>query len=144
VVRVGLTARFDSIQAAVLLEKLEIFDDECAAREKIAVHYDKALAGVVTTPARSADCNSVWAHYTITSPRRDRIVAALQAQGIATAVFYSKPIHMQTPYRGFPVAAGGLPVTERLAHEVVSLPMHPYLSTPDQDRVIAAVRAAVA
>jgi dTDP-4-amino-4,6-dideoxygalactose transaminase len=143
VVRVGLTARFDSIQAAVLLEKLEIFDDECAAREKIAVRYDQALSGIATVPARATDCTSVWAHYTVTSPRRDRIVAALHAQGIATAVFYSKPVHMQTPYRGYPVAAGGLPVTEHLAQEVVSLPMHPYLSSEAQDRVIAAVRAAV-
>jgi dTDP-4-amino-4,6-dideoxygalactose transaminase len=87
---------------------------------------------------------SVWAQYTIRSPRRDRIVTSLNAKSIANKVFYPKPIHMQAPYRGFPMAAGGLPVTEQLAQEVVSLPMHPYLSAADQDWVIAAVRAALA
>jgi dTDP-4-amino-4,6-dideoxygalactose transaminase len=143
-VRIGLTARFDSIQAAVLLEKLAIFDDECASRQKLAARYTKALSGVVQTPIITDGGTSVWAQYTIRSNRRDRIVATLTAKHIPTAVFYSKPIHHQTPYRGFPVAGGGLPVTEQLAHEVVSLPMHPYLSTDDQDRVIAAVCAAVA
>ena len=144
VVRVGLTARFDSIQAAVLLEKLEIFDDECAARVKLALRYDDALSDIVSTPHVLPNCTSVWAHYTIASPRRDRIVTALQAQGIGTAVFYSKPVHMQTPYRGYPVSAGGLPVTDRLAQETLCLPMHPYLTASAQDRVIAAVRAALA
>lgn len=141
-VRIGLTARFDSIQAAVLLEKLTIFEEECAARNAIAARYDAGLTGAVATPQLRPDCSSVWAQYTICSPRRDRIVAALTAKKISTAVFYARPIHQQTPYRGFPVAAGGLPVTERLAHEVVSLPMHPYLSADVQDEIIAAVRAA--
>ncbi len=142
-VRIGLTARFDSIQAAILIEKLEIFDAECNERNAIAERYTSGLKGAVTTPVLAPGCTSVWAHYTITSPRRDRITAALQAQNIPTAVFYSRPIHMQGPYRGFPVAPGGLPVTEQLAREVVSLPMHPYLTPELQDRVIAAVRAAV-
>lgn len=141
--RVGLTARFDSIQAAVLIEKLAIFEDECRAREKVAARYDAGLKGAVTTPHVRPDCTSVWAQYTITSPRRDRIVAALTAKKISTAVFYARPIHLQTPYRGFPVAAGGLPVTERLAQEVVSLPMHPYLAPGVQDEIIAAVRASL-
>ncbi|MGE3335553.1 MAG: DegT/DnrJ/EryC1/StrS family aminotransferase [Rhodospirillaceae bacterium] len=142
-VRIGLTARFDSIQAAILIEKLAIFEEECAAREKIAARYDAGLSGAVTTPNVRPGCSSVWAQYTITSPRRDRIVAALTAQKIATAVFYAKPIHLQTPYRGFPVTAGGLPVTERLAQEVLSLPMHPYLAADVQDEIIAVVRAAL-
>ncbi len=143
-VRIGLTARLDSIQAAVLLEKLTIFDAECAERNVIAARYTAGLAGVVATPVVRADCTSVWAQYTVTSPRRDRIAASLQTQNIPTQIFYSKPIHTQPPYRGFPVAGGGLPVTERLAQEVISLPMHPYLTAPIQDRIIAAVRAAVA
>ncbi|TAL04673.1 MAG: DegT/DnrJ/EryC1/StrS family aminotransferase [Rhodospirillaceae bacterium] len=142
-VRIGLTARIDSIQAAVLLEKLAIFDDECATRQALAARYDQALGDVVRTPVIADGSTSVWAQYTIRSPRRDRIVATLTAKQIRAEVYYPKPIHQQTPYRGFPVAGGGLPVTDQLAHEVVSLPLHPYLNTDDQDRVIAAVRAAV-
>lgn len=143
-VRIGLTGRFDSIQAAVLLEKLAIFDAECAERNEIAARYTAHLHNVVTTPVVRKDCTSVWAQYTITSPRRDRIAATLQAQHIPTAIFYPKPIHTQPPYRGFPVASGGLPVTERLSQEVISLPMHPYLTAEAQDRVIAAVQTALA
>ena len=143
-IRVGLTGRFDSLQAAVLLEKLAIFDDECAVRNTIAARYTAGLKGSVCTPVVRDGCTSVWAQYTITSARRDRIAAVLSAQAIPTAIHYLKPIHTQAPYRGFPVASGGLPVTERLAQEVISLPMHPYLSAEAQDRVIAAVRTAVA
>ncbi len=142
-VRIGLTGRFDSIQAAVLLEKLAIFDEECAARNVIADRYAAGLRDVVTVPVVRDGCSSVWAQYTITSPRRDRIAATLQAHQIPTAIFYPKPIHTQPPYRGFPVASGGLPVTERLAQDVISLPMHPYLTADAQGRVIAAVRAAL-
>ncbi len=142
-VRVGLTARFDSIQAAILLEKLAIFPDECAARDRIAARYTAGLKDVVTTPVVAPGCTSVWAQYTICSPRRDRIAAHLQAQGISSAVFYPKPIHVQPPYRGHPVVTGGLPVTDRLAQEVLSLPMHPYLAPETQDIIIAAVRAAL-
>jgi dTDP-4-amino-4,6-dideoxygalactose transaminase len=144
IVRIGLTARFDSIQAAVLLEKLAIFDDECRARQVIADRFNAALGDVVQVPVVQPGCTSVWAQYTIRSPRRDRIAAALNAKRIPTAMFYSKPIHHQTPYRGFPVSAGGLPVTEQLSHEVLSLPLHPYLSDSDQDAIVAAVRAALA
>ncbi len=143
-VRIGLTGRFDSIQAAVLLEKLAIFDDECNARNAIAARYTAGLKDVVTTPNVRRDCTSVWAQYTVVSPRRDRIAATLQAQNIPTAIHYLKPIHGQPPYRGFPVTPGGLPVTERLSQEVISLPMHPYLTAEAQARVIAAVRAALA
>lgn len=143
-VRIGLTARFDSIQAAVLLEKLAIFDAECAERNAIAANYTAGLQDLVTTPALRPDCTSVWAQYTITSPRRDRIAAGLQAENIPSNIFYPKPIHTQAPYRGYPVATGGLPVTERLAQEALSLPMHPYLTPEMQDRIVAAVRRALA
>lgn len=143
-VRVGLTGRFDSIQAAVLLEKLAIFDAECAERAAVAARYAAGLENAVVTPFVRPDCTTVWAQYTIKSPRRDRIAATLQAQGIPTQIFYPKPIHTQPPYRGFPIVTGGLPVTEQLAHDVISLPMHPYLTPEAQDRIIAAVQAAVA
>jgi len=87
----------------------------------------------------------VWAQYTIriTGGRRDRLAAVLKAQGIPTATYYPKPVHLQGPYRHFPVAEGGLPVSERLAEEVISLPMHAYLDEPTQDRIVAAVRQAL-
>ena len=88
---------------------------------------------------------SVWAQYTIrlAAGRRDALAAALKAQGIPTAIYYPKPLHRQEAYQHFPVAEGGLPVTEQLADEVISLPMHAYLDEPTQDRIIAAVRRAL-
>jgi len=144
VVRLGTTSRLDSIQAAVLIEKLAIFDDECRARQQIADRYETLLAGAVSLPRLKPDNTSVWAQYTVLSPRRDRIVAELKADAIGTSVFYPKPVHTQAPFRNCPVAATGLGVTERLAREAVSLPMHPYLSAGDQERVAAGLRRAVA
>ena len=139
----GLTARFDSIQAAVLLEKLKIFDDECAERNDVAQRYSDGLSDVVQTPQLIDDATSVWAQYTLVSDRRDTIVETLAAEGIPTALFYPRPLHAQGPYRSYPVAGNGLPVTDRLAEQVVSLPMHPYLEPDAQARIIAAVRAAL-
>lgn len=142
-VSIGLTARLDTIQAAVLLEKLAIFDDECEARQRIAARYSKLLAGAVDTPVVRDDRTSVWAQYTVKSKVRDKIVSTLTAEKIPTSVFYPKPIHVQPAYRAFPVADGGLLATEKLSREAVSLPMHAYLSDADQDRVVDAVRRAV-
>jgi dTDP-4-amino-4,6-dideoxygalactose transaminase len=88
---------------------------------------------------------SVWAQYTIRlrSGQREGFVSALKAQGIPTAIYYPKPLHRLEAYRRFPVVDNGIPVTDRLAEEVISLPMHPYLDAPTQDRVIAAVRGAL-
>jgi dTDP-4-amino-4,6-dideoxygalactose transaminase len=104
------------------------------------------LADVATVPRVGNESTSVWAQYTIrlAPGRRDRLAAALKVQGIPTAVYYAKPLHRQEAYRGFPVADGGAPVSERLAEEVISLPMHAYLDPPVQDRIIAAVRGALA
>ncbi|KPF91554.1 aminotransferase DegT [Rhodopseudomonas sp. AAP120] len=145
-VRLGLTGRLDTIQAAILLEKLKIFDDEIAARNRVAARYSEALADIVTVPQLAEGCSSVWAQYTIRLPKgidRDGFAATLKAQGIPTAIYYAKSMHQQTAYRAFPVADGGLPVCERLSPDVISLPMHAYLDAPTQDRVIAAVRGAV-
>jgi dTDP-4-amino-4,6-dideoxygalactose transaminase len=144
-VRIGMTSRLDSIQAAVLIEKLKIFPDEIAEREAIARRYAAGLAPVATVPRVPDGVTSVWAQYTIRVPagRRDRLAAALNSQGIPTAIYYAKPLHRQDAYRGFPVADDGLPVTDRLAGEVVSLPMHAYLDALTQERVIAAVRGAL-
>jgi dTDP-4-amino-4,6-dideoxygalactose transaminase len=143
---IGLAARLDSIQAAVLLEKLKIFPDEIVARNTVAQRYAAGLTGVVVVPRVGNEATSVWAQYTIrlASGRRDALAAALKDQGIPTAIYYAKPLHRQAAYRGFPVADGGLPVSELLAEEVISLPMHAYLDTRTQDRIVDAVRRALA
>jgi dTDP-4-amino-4,6-dideoxygalactose transaminase len=143
---IGLTGRLDTIQAAILLEKLKIFPDEILARGRVAARYAAGLADVATVPRVGNESNSVWAQYTIrlAPGRRDALAAALKAQGIPTGIYYAKPLHRQAAYRHFPVAAGGLPASERLAEEVISLPMHAYLEQPVQDRIIAAVRRALA
>jgi dTDP-4-amino-4,6-dideoxygalactose transaminase len=145
-VRIGLTARLDTMQAAILIEKLKIFENEIAVRNKVADRYARGLGNVVTVPRLAAGCTSVWAQYTIRLPKgidRDGFAAALKAQGVPTAIYYPKSIHQQTAYRDFPVADGGLPVSERLSADVIALPMHAYLDEPTQDRVVAAVRDAV-
>ncbi|HEX7882158.1 MAG TPA: DegT/DnrJ/EryC1/StrS family aminotransferase [Afipia sp.] len=145
-VRLGLTARLDTMQAAILIEKLKIFDDEIEARNKVANRYFDALHNIVTAP-RVADGNtSVWAQYTIRLPRggRDAFAEALKAQGVPTAIYYPKSMHQQTAYKHYPTVEGGLPVSERLSEDVISLPMHAYLDQAAQDRVIMAVRDALA
>ncbi len=143
--RIGINGRFDTIQAAVLIEKLKIFPEEIAARERIAQRYSERLAGVTNIPQLAEGATSVWAQYTIRLAlgRRDAFAAALKAQGIPTAVHYPVPVHRQEAYRRFPAAEGGLPVSERLAGEVISLPMHAYLDAPTQDHIIDAVRRAL-
>ncbi|MGN6285719.1 MAG: DegT/DnrJ/EryC1/StrS family aminotransferase [Afipia sp.] len=147
-VRLGLTARLDTMQAAILIEKLKIFEDEIAARNVVAQRYFDALHNIVVAP-RVKDGNvSVWAQYTIRLPKdgpsRDAFAAALKEQGIPTAIYYPKSMHQQTAYKHYPVAEGGLPVSEKLSEEVISLPMHAYLDAATQDRVIKAVRDALA
>jgi dTDP-4-amino-4,6-dideoxygalactose transaminase len=139
---IGVTGRLDSIQAAVLIEKLKIFPDEIAARQAVARRYAECLADVASTPGVGNESTSVWAQYTIRLKpgRRDALGTALKSRGIPTAVYYAKPLHRQAAYRNFPVVDGGLPVSEQLADEVISLPMHAYLEPPVQDRIVEALR----
>jgi dTDP-4-amino-4,6-dideoxygalactose transaminase len=140
--RIGITGRLDTIQAAILIEKLKIFPDEIAARNRVAERYAQALADVAVVPRVGNESTSVWAQYTIKLKpgQRDKLAADLKAQAIPTAIYYTKPLHKQPAYRDFPVADGGVPVSEQLSGEVISLPMHAYLEQPDQDRIIGAVR----
>lgn len=144
--RIGMTGRLDTIQAAILLEKLKIFDEEIAARNTIAARYAAGLADCATLPRTGSESTSVWAQYTIRLPAgsRNALATNLKAQGIPTAIYYAKPLHRQNAYRTFPLADGGLPVSERLCQEVISLPMHAYLQESVQDRIIVAVRGALA
>ena len=144
-VRIGLNGRLDTIQAAVLMEKLRIFPEEILARERIARRYSAGLADVTTVPRLAPGSTSVWAQYTLRrhARQRDGLAAALKAQGIPTAIHYPIPLHRQQPYQQFPIAAGGAPVSERLSEEVISLPMHAYLEEATQDRIIEAMRRAL-
>ena len=144
--RIGITGRLDTIQAAVLIEKLKIFPDEIEARNVVASRYSAALANVAIVPRIANQSTSVWAQYTIRLKRgqRDGVVAALKRDGIPTATYYTRPLHRQPAYRHFPLADGGAPVSDRLADEVLSLPMHAYLEPAVQDRVIASLQRALA
>jgi dTDP-4-amino-4,6-dideoxygalactose transaminase len=139
IARVGINGRLDTIQAAILLEKLTIFDDELAARRRIADRYDAALTGLVEIPGRHAKTTSTWAQYTVQSDHREGLAVALAADGLPTAVYYPRPLHQQPAYSSEPTA-GDLHVAERLARRVLSLPMHPYLDEATQDRAVRAVR----
>jgi dTDP-4-amino-4,6-dideoxygalactose transaminase len=144
-VRIGINGRLDTMQAAVLIEKLKIFPDEMAARDRVARRYNELLRPLAIVPEVPRDLTSVWAQYTlrIRGFDRDAFQSDLKAAGIPTAVYYPKPLHRQTAYKSYPVAGNGLPVSERLADEVVSLPMHPYLTEEVQDRIVRAVRDAL-
>ncbi|HEU5019020.1 MAG TPA: DegT/DnrJ/EryC1/StrS family aminotransferase [Pseudolabrys sp.] len=141
-IRIGLASRLDSIQAAVLLEKLKIFPAEIEARNRIASRYSEALADVAIVPAVPEGLVSVWAQYTVRVPggRRNALAAALKSEGIPTAIYYPIPLHRQQAYKQYPIGEAGIAVSEALAGEVISLPMHAYLDAPTQDRIIEAVR----
>lgn len=139
--RIGMNSRLDSIQAAILIEKLAIFPEEIAMRQVVADRYAEGLAGsVLSTPKVIAGGQSVWAQYVIEHDNRDGLAAHLKTQGVPTAVYYPVPMHVQEPYAAFPRGAGGLPVTEALAEKVLALPMHPYMDAATQDRIIDAVK----
>ena len=138
--RVGMNSRLDTLQAAILIEKLTIFEDELAARGRIAARYAEGLAGAVAaTPRVIAGGVSTWAQYTIEHPDRDGLSAFLKTQGVPTAAYYPMPMHRQDCYAIYP-QPGGLPVSEAKAETVLSLPMHAYLDEETQGRIIEAVR----
>lgn len=137
--QLGINGRLDTIQAAVLLAKLEIFDDEIQRRAEVAARYDHALAEVVKTPYIDTRCTSVYAQYTIQVDDRDGVRERLTEAGIPNAVYYPVPLNRQPPlYSDVPI-----PESETAAERVLSIPMHPYLETADQDRVIEALKQAI-
>ena len=142
-VRIGVNSRLDTIQAAVLLEKLKIFPDEIEKREAVARRYNQALgkSNKIRVPRVIPSAQSTWAQYTIQVPNRDKVQALLREQGIPTAVYYPIPLSQQKGYRSFPSAP--TPVSESLSKTVISLPMHPYLANEALETIIAAVLKAV-
>ncbi|MBA3067805.1 MAG: DegT/DnrJ/EryC1/StrS aminotransferase family protein [Hyphomonas sp.] len=140
--RVGMNSRLDTIQAAILIEKLNIFADEIDKRNVVAHRYNDLLRPhVASVPFVKPGFISSWAQYTIEHDNRDGLAAHLKAQGVPTAVYYPVPMHMNEAYRRWAPPAGELAVTEALAERVISLPMHPYLDTATQDRIVEAVRS---
>lgn len=140
---IGINGRLDTIQAAVLLQKLDLLPEELAARQRLAERYSAELADVVVVPTVGEGRTSAWAQYTVQVERREAVARRLGEWGVPTAVHYPKSLHDQPAYRSFPVAPGGLPVAEALAERVLSLPIHPYLQAAAQARVIDALRRAV-
>lgn len=138
-VRIGTNARLDTIQAAILLEKLSIFDDELERRQAVADRYAEGLRDLLEVPALVDGRTSAWAQYTVILQRRDEVAASLKELGIPTNVYYPNPLHTLTAFRNFPRASDHLEVAEELSRTVLSLPMHPYLEVADQERIIDAV-----
>jgi len=136
-VRIGLNCRLDTIQAAILIEKLAIFPEEIVARDKVAHRYSAALDQFAKVPTVISGGTSTWAQYTIEVADRDGLQAHLKGVGIPTAIYYSRPTHKQTAYTKYPLSPDGLPVTDLASAKVISLPMHPYLDETTQDRIIA-------
>mgnify|MGYP000607392030 CR=1 FL=1 len=143
-VRIGMNSRLDTIQAAILLEKLAIYPDEIEARNEVARRYHDALHNRFTTPYVPDGYRSIWAQYTIQADdieHRAFLVDKLKANGIPSMVYYPMPLHLQLAYKDFPTDPKGLAISEQLASRVLSLPMHPYLTSTDQGRIIDALLA---
>jgi dTDP-4-amino-4,6-dideoxygalactose transaminase len=139
--RVGMNSRLDTLQAAILIEKLAVFAEEIQLRQAAADRYAAGLEGAcLTTPKVIEGGVSTWAQYVIEHADRDGLAEHLKRQGVPTAVYYPVPMHRQAPYAAFPQGPGGLPVSDAKAELVLALPMHPYLAPEVQDDIIAAVR----
>lgn len=137
-VRVGFNGRLDSMQAGVLLEKLAIFPEELQLRAKHAAYYDGRLGEFLNLPSREDGFQSSWGYYTVKVPHRDAVQQKLSEAGVPTAVYYRQPLHKMAAFQAF-APEGGLPICEKLAGEVLSLPMHPYLTEGQIDRVCDAL-----
>lgn len=142
-VRVGVNGRLDTIQAAVLIERLRSFDRELEQRREVAARYHELLGGVVDVPRVPEGTVPTWAQFTIRSPARDAVAARLRHAGIPSAIHYPAPIPAQPAFRRFPVVRGGVPVAEELSRTILSLPIHPHLVEEDQRRICDSVIASL-
>jgi UDP-2-acetamido-2-deoxy-ribo-hexuluronate aminotransferase len=140
-IRVGINGRLDTIQAAVLLAKLEIFAEEIRLRQEVARRYGEGLKNVVTVPFVKDYNISAWAQYSVLHPRREEVMARLKDQGIPTAIYYPLPLHMQEAFTHLGYKKGDFPLSEKTADEIFSIPMHPYLGKEDQERIIEIIAA---
>jgi len=142
-VRIGLNARLDTLQAAILLPKLAVFPEELRQRQRVADEYTERLSdlgSLVTPPSVPEGYESAWAQYSVLSDRRTDIQKGLQEEGIPTAIYYPKPLHLQTAFSFLGYHKGDMPVSEACAARIFSLPMHPYLKTREIDRICACIK----
>ncbi len=140
---IGCNSRLDTLQAAILLAKLSHFPDEISLRIQVAARYGAALADHFITPHVADACVSVFAQYSLRSQKRDQVISGLQEAGIPVAIHYPVPLHMQPAFAGLGYRAGDFPVAEKIAAEIFSLPMHPFLSGEEQELVIDTLLRAV-
>jgi UDP-2-acetamido-2-deoxy-ribo-hexuluronate aminotransferase len=140
-VRIGINGRLDTIQAAVLLAKMEILDGELDARREAARRYDEGLRDAVAVPVVPQDYRSAWAQYTVQSDRRDELMTSLKQAGIPTAIYYPKPLHLQEAFAGLGYAEGDMPVSEHAAGRVFSLPMSGYVKDDEQGHILSAIQS---
>jgi dTDP-4-amino-4,6-dideoxygalactose transaminase len=149
--RIGVNSRLDTLQAAILLEKLAIFPEELQARDRVAARYARllernAFEGAVRPPRLDAGTTSAWAQYTVVLEDgidRDSVAQTMKAKGVPTAVYYPLPLHQQTAYRDYPRTEAALATSEGLARSVLALPMHPYLDEPTQERIVNTLLEAI-
>ncbi len=142
-IRLGLNARMDSIQAAVLIEKMKFYETEIELRQRVANRYSELLKNHVNTPVIANDCTSVWAQYSITSENREALRIALSDEQIPTAMYYPTPIHLSTAYAHLNHKIGDFPISEKLSQTMFSLPMHPYLGEDQIDRICGIITSTV-
>ncbi|RDE24808.1 DegT/DnrJ/EryC1/StrS aminotransferase family protein [Motiliproteus coralliicola] len=135
-VRIGLNSRLDTIQAAILLEKLAHFEAEISQRQRVADRYTEALKETYSTPTIAPDMQSVWAQYTLRSSNRDQTIERLKAASIPAMIYYPKPLHLLGAFSQLGYSKGDFPIAEKLSKTVFSLPMHPYLHLKEQQEVI--------
>jgi dTDP-4-amino-4,6-dideoxygalactose transaminase len=140
-VRIGINGRMDTIQAAILLAKLELFDDELDLRQQVAKRYSQLLQKEVVVPRIPEDCLSAWAQYSVQSENRQNVMNRLKDAGIPTAIYYPKPLHLQTAFSYLGYAMGDFPIAEKVSERIFSVPMHPYLTQEEQARIAACITA---
>ena len=139
---IGINGRLDTLQAAILLPKLEIFDSEIKERQEVAARYSTALKDIVKVPHVPEGLFSAWAQYAVLTDKRDLYLDKLKALGIPTAVYYPRPLHLQTAFSNLGYRQGDFPVAEQTSDRIFSLPMYPYLDPSDQNKIVEAVKTA--
>jgi dTDP-4-amino-4,6-dideoxygalactose transaminase len=140
-VRIGINGRIDTLQAAILLAKLSVFEGELEQRRAVAMRYNRDLAEVAIVPTEPDGYRSNWGYYSVQVDNRDATLAALKSARVPSAVYYPRPLHRQTAYAFLKYTLGCMPVSETTSERIMSLPMHPYLTADEQSLVIAAMRA---
>lgn len=139
-IRIGTNARFDAIQAAIIINKLSIFDEELTQRRKIASIYDQELGEYVLLPRIQTEMKSAWAHYTIRTKKRNALRKFLLENDIPTMIYYPKPMHKQIAYQNYHNHKDALPNSEMLCNEVLSLPLHPYINEDQILRITSKIK----